>query len=128
MGVMPYCLPVPTALPPMEPSLDPVFSPPLRRPLPASARWSRRVFGGLLALSMAGVLAVVAVTVLGGVQRTRATQAQSFQAWVDWRQAHCRLEGRVESGSFVCDTGQRFPVHLKRGREVPQAPAGFVKP
>lgn len=125
---MPYCLPVPIALLPMEPSLAPVLSPPIRRPLPASARWSRRVFGGLLALSALTLALVIALTLIGGIKKAHYTKAQAFQSWVDWRQTHCRLEGRLETGHFVCDSGQRYPVRLVRGKEVAEAPPGFVAP
>lgn len=111
----------------MQPSLEPSLpAPALRRPLPASARWSRRVFGGLLWLSLLTLLLVVGLTVIGGIKKAHHTQAQAFQSWVQWRQTHCRFEGRLETGSFVCDTGQRYPVKLVRGKEVAEAPAGFL--
>lgn len=98
---------------------------PLRRPLPAASRWSRKVFGALLIFSALSLVLVVLMTFIGSVQKAQRSQAEQFQDWLSWRQAHCRFEGRLESGTFVCDNGQRFPVQLTRGKEVDKAPQAF---
>ena len=53
-------------------------------------------------------------------------ELKNFNKWLTWRAEHCRLEGRVDSGTFVCDNGKKYRVKFGRYNERQIYPA-FVK-
>ncbi len=110
----------------MEPSLAPTSLPAGSTPRSIMNHWSRKVFRGLLGLAVLTLFVTVVGTFVSRGEKKRQTKAEAFASWVSWRQTHCRFQGRLENGTFVCDNGQRYPVGLVRGKESPEAPVGFA--
>lgn len=51
-----------------------------------------------------------------------ARKEAEFQRWVAWRGEHCRFEGTLKEGLFVCDNGKSYQARSGRYGEVERYP------
>ena len=51
-----------------------------------------------------------------------ARKEAEFQRWVAWRGEHCRFEGTLGEGLFVCDNGKSYQARSGRYGEVKRYP------
>lgn len=50
------------------------------------------------------------------------TKAEAFQRWVEWRAEHCRFQGTLGGGNFVCDNGVTYRAASGRYGEIRRYP------
>lgn len=80
---------------------------------------------GLAFLVYAGYMLTILINQHEQEKDVVLEQQRHHQKWVEYRQAHCRLEGLLESTSrFRCDDGKIHVSrqHLRGGSEIRVAP------